>query len=826
MAGNIKGIIVEIGGDTSGLQNALKKVNSATASLSKELKGINTMLKLDPKNTELLAQKQTVLKQNISETTKKLDMLKASQYEFIKAGGDVNGENYRALQREIIKTEGELKTLKTEASNWTSASKSLGELSTKMTNFGEKVTEAGKKVSVLSAAVGSLFVAGTKYNADMERYTTAFKTFLGSTEEAEEAIENIKKQSEASPFDTADLIKSNQMLITADVNAEDARKTISALADAIALTGGGNDELTRMASNLQQIKNIGKASSADIKQFGMAGIDVYGLLSDSMGKTTEEIKKMDITYEELSIALQKGASEGGKYFNGQAQIAETLTGQIGKLKKSFKDLTGELSKSLYPTIKKVAEGLQKLVDWFKNLDDGTKQIIAKIGVFVTALGPALVIIGKLISTGGTIAGGLSKITGIIAKVTASSGGLSSAISALAGPIGIIIAVVAALTAAFIYFYNTNSEFREKVISVWNNICKMFTETVMPIMEELWETISTVIQQIIGIVTELWQKIEPIVLQMLTWMLEFWESTLKGIVTQVIEFVAKLYKFQAEIYSKFILPIMKFLLDTLWPVIESVIKNTVEKTQGLMESIGKIISSVMKILNGIIDFISGVFSGDWEKAWNGIKAIFSGIWETMKTIVTTIFNNIKTTVSTVWGNISGTIQTVIENIKGFVSRGLESVSTTFSNIFNGIWNIIKGVCNSILGGIESMVNGVISGLNRMISALNNIKIEIPDWIPEFGGKKFGFNIPTVNEISLPRLEKGGIVDQATIAMIGEGKSPEAIIPLDRTLTKYMAKAMKEVGGTRNITLNFYPQQMNEQELNRAFDYVERRFSLSY
>lgn len=751
MAGNIKGIIVEIGGDTSGLQSALKKVNSATASLSKELKGINTMLKLDPKNTELLAQKQTVLKQKISETTKYLETLKATQYEFIKMGGDVNGENYRALQREIVKTEGELKSLKLESSNWTQASKSLSELGTKMTNFGDKVTDVGKKVSVLSAAVGSLFVAGTKYNADMEKYTTAFKTFLGSAEEAESVIENIKKQSETSPFETADLIKSNQMLITTGENAEDAQKTISALADAIALTGGGNDELTRMASNLQQIKNAGKATSMDIRQFAYAGIDVYGVLSKYTGKTIEEIKKTDITYSDLSKALQASAQEGGKYFNGQAQMAETLTGQVGKLKKSFKDLTGELSKSLYPTVKKVTDRLQSLVDWFKNLDDGTKEIIAKIGLFITALGPALVVVGKFISIGGQIFGTLSKVTGIIAKVTSSTGGLSGAISALASPIGIIVAAIAALVAAFVYFYNTNEEFRNKVNDVWNNICTMFTEQVMPIIQELWATISTVIQQIIDIVIDLWHKIEPIILEMLTWMLDFWENTLKDIVMQVIEFVAKLYKFQAEIYSKFIIPIVKFLMENLWPVVEWIVKNVIQRTQGVMEHIGKIIGSIMGILNGIIDFVSGVFSGNWEKAWQGVQKIFS-------------------------------------------------------NLMGGLWEIVKWPLNQIISGLNTFINGV-----------NNI--QIPDWVPGVGGK--GVNIPNI-----PALAKGGIVNQATLAMIGEGKSAEAVIPLDRTLTKYMAEAMKEAGGTRNITLNFYPQTMNEQELDRAFNYVERRFSLAY
>lgn len=85
----------------------------------------------------------------------------------------------------------------------------------------------------------------------------------------------------------------------------------------------------------------------------------------------------------------------------------------------------------------------------------------------------------------------------------------------------------------------------------------------------------------------------------------------------------------------------------------------------------------------------------------------------------------------------------------------------------------------------------------------------------------FNVPLI-----PRLAKGGIVDEATMALVGEGRSPEAVIPLDRTLTKYMAEALREAGGNREVIVNFYPQTMTPAEMDKAFNYINRRFGMAY
>lgn len=146
MAGSVKGLVIEIGGDTSGLQKALSKVNSSTASLSKELRGVNSLLKLNPKNTELVSQKQQILKESIEQTSEKLEELRKTQEmadKEIANGTKVSEENYRSLQREIIYTQNKLNNLKAEASNWTKAGRSIEEFGNKVENISNKINKIG-----------------------------------------------------------------------------------------------------------------------------------------------------------------------------------------------------------------------------------------------------------------------------------------------------------------------------------------------------------------------------------------------------------------------------------------------------------------------------------------------------------------------------------------------------------------------------------------------------------------------------------------------------------------------------------------------------------
>lgn len=199
--------------------------------------------------------------------------------------------------------------------------------------------------AALSAAEGFIS-SGIEYNAQIEKYTTGFTNMLGSAEAAQQVMSQIQEDAAKTPFDVESLTQANQYLISAGENASYARDTIMALGDAVSATGGGNDELNRMSQNLQQIANTGKATTADIKQFAYAGIDVYGILADYTGKSTAEVQKMTISYDLLTQALQAASEEGGRYYNSMDTQSQTMNGRVSTLKDNVSQLAGLLTGDL------------------------------------------------------------------------------------------------------------------------------------------------------------------------------------------------------------------------------------------------------------------------------------------------------------------------------------------------------------------------------------------------------------------------------------------------------------------------------------------------
>lgn len=237
------------------------------------------------------------------------------------------------------------------ASQFAAASAKANILAGMLTSLGTKAAGLAK----------NLVETGVSYNAQIEKYTTGFTNMLGSAQAAQKAMQAIQEDAARTPFDVASLTQANQLLISAGENAGRSRKVIMALGDAVSATGGGNDELSRMAANLQQIANVGKASAVDIKQFAFAGINIYQVLADYTGKTVEKVQNMTVSYDLLSSALIAASEEGGRYYNSMDTQSQTMNGRISTLKDNVSQLAGLMTGDLSSGIGVVIGNLNDMV---------------------------------------------------------------------------------------------------------------------------------------------------------------------------------------------------------------------------------------------------------------------------------------------------------------------------------------------------------------------------------------------------------------------------------------------------------------------------------
>lgn len=384
MALKVRGITIEIGGDTTGLEKSLKNVNKSIYDTQSELKDVERLLKIDPKNTELLAQKQKLLTQAIADTQDKLKTLREAEEKAQEAfrKGEMSQAAYNALKREIVATEQSERNLQTSLDNTNKALNEQGNAMDKGVLKAELMRDAVKKIADVLVKMGKEAI---NYNARMESFTATFASFLGSTEAAEKALAQLKQDASTMPFGVSELVEANQALITTGATADEARENINALAAAVAATGGGSAELTRMAINLQQIRNVGKATSVDIKQFANAGINIFGLLSDYAQATGQDVEDLEYTYENITEAIKMSTEEGGRYYGAMEAQAQTYNGQLNTLKANIQESLGTtfqsvsdlLKDKIFPAINQALSSID-----FEKLGANIKSIVDAVGAIM------------------------------------------------------------------------------------------------------------------------------------------------------------------------------------------------------------------------------------------------------------------------------------------------------------------------------------------------------------------------------------------------------------------------------------------------------------
>lgn len=343
--------------------------------------------------------------------------------------------------------------------------------------------------------------------------------------------------------------------------------------------------------------------------------------------------------------------------------------------------------------------------------------------------------------GNGISGMFSGLKESIGGVTSSIGGLFSSISPTVLIIGGIALLIVGIIAVLKNLYDTNEEFRAGVDNIIASIrptIETFFEAigniigvVMEVLQNLFENvIMPVADFLIGVFKVAWENIstilENVIIPIITNLIEtiswLWDNVLKPVSDFLIGIFLNAWQSISNIFENVLLPIIQGIINTFTWLWDNVLKpicdfmQQIFKTvfENVFKSIGEKVDAVKTIFEGIISFVTGIFSQDWEKAWEGIKKVFSGIWE-------------------------------------------------------GLKSVIKTPINGIIDILEKFINKIIDGWNGFKKILNKFKIDIPDWL---GGGSFGFKLEMSKSVEIPRLENGGFPVHGSMFIAGEN-GPEIV-----------------------------------------------------
>lgn len=519
MADRIKGITIEIGGDTQGLSKALSGVNKEISNTQKQLKDVERLLKMDPGNVELLEQRQRLLGDAVQETKTKLDALKKAekqvQEQFQK--GEVSQQQYDALQREIVATEQQLKKLEDQAKSSSVALAKIGTTASKISAGAGKVSSAMAPVTAGIAGLGAAAVATIpatqELRSDLSKLDANAKENAVSADIAREAWRAFAIQS----GETDSAVEAVSNLLQAGFTESNLQKAVEGLAGA-AQRFPDTLKIESLADSLQETLATGEATG----QFGEL-LDRLGIgaenFSDQLAACTTEAEKQDLALKTLADA---GLNE--TYEAWAKNNEEMLANQEANLK--LQESLSELAETLLPLVTQITDAVAGLLDWFNGLDEGTQKLIVTALLLVAAISP----IAKTVSlvSGGisTLSGGISALVGGLTSGTAATKGLASALTlgktAAAGLASVVslgtvvafVALAAAIAAALagIYYFGDDIKSVLQDLDDWlqNVFQKDWTEVFGPGLgdalnsffetaEGLWESFKSILEGIIDFV---------------------------------------------------------------------------------------------------------------------------------------------------------------------------------------------------------------------------------------------------------------------------------------------------------------------------------------
>ena len=799
--GNIKGITIEIGGDTTKLSSALSQADKALKNTQKQLSDVERSLKFDPGNTDLLRDKQVLLADKINETKNKLEALQKAQKELDAEGVDKNSEEYKELQVQIDTTKSKLDGLNDEMKEFGSAgAQALQAAGEKIKGVGDKVSDVGAKIT--AGVTGPIVAVGTAAGAAWTEVDAAMDTIVTKTGASGAALDDMQQRAQ-------------NIATTIPTSFQSAGDAVGEVNTRFGATGDQLEQLSTQFIEFATINNQDVSGSIDTVQAAMAAyglsVDQAGLMLDTLNKagqdTGVDVLKLASDMTTNSEALQEmgfNASDSAMFLANLDKSGVDSSVALTGLKAALKNATADG--------KSTGEAMQELSDKIKGSKDKTEAMQAAVEVFGAKAGPVL---------GAALYDGKINLDALGTSMSDFSGNTADTFNATLDPADQFTTALNNLKAIGAQLFTTIQTMiapvLDKVVQKLKDLNARFQE-MTPEQQQMIIKIAA-IAAAIGPVLVIVGKVISAVGTIMT-IIPMVANPIGLIITAIGLLVAAFIylwnncegfrEFWINLWEK-----VKEIAITIWTAIKDFFVSIWEAIKNTFTTVANAISSflttawntikttVETVMNAIKTVISTIWNGIktvTSTVWNAIVAVITTVWKGIKNAVTTAINAVKLVVTTVWNGIKTVTSTVWNGIKTAVSTVVNGIRGTVSSVFNAVKNTVttvwNGIKSAIITPIETARDKVKEAIDK-IKGFFNFSWKLPDIkLPHFSIEgKFSLNPPSVPHLAVDWYDKGGIFSSPTVIGVGE-KRPEFVGALD----DLRAIVREETGNANTTALN--------------------------
>ncbi len=817
MASKIQGITVEIGGDTTKLGNALKNVNAQSKSLQTELKGVNSLLKMDPSNVTLLKQKQELLNQSIDSCKEKLEKLKSTQQQVQEQfdKGEITEEQYRDFQREIVATESKLKSLENEAKNFGSVgAQQVAIVGEKVQDLGSKVTSIGKNFSVVSAgivAVGAASISafnevdegadiaikatgalGEQAREIEESYTNVASSIVGdfadigsalgevntrfgfTGKELENCTTQFIKFGEVTGADVTDAVqKVSRYMGDASIDSSEYSKVLDNLTVACQASGISmsslTDTLVKYGAPMRALGFETQESIAIFSQWEKAGVNTEIAFSgmktaiskwSAEGKDArEEFKK---TLEEIkncpniASATTKAIEAFGK--KAGPDLADAIQG--GRFEyENFLALLQNSKGQLDGTYDEVIDGADKAKLAMQNM----KVALSQIGnTIMTMLSPILQTISEKIKNFGekwnNLSPSIQKVIVIVGGLVAAIGPVLISIGNLMSAVGNIIEYGPKLFSMFGKIKTALSGLFSFILA--NPIVLVITAIIAAVVL-LWNKcewfrnlVTAMFENIKNALITLWENVKAVWDIVQPYFISLWDG-IKASVQPLIEAIVGAFTAIWE-YIKTIWDMVQPYFATVWENIKIIFSVVASVLGEYFKTAFVVIKAVWDNVTGYFKAIFDTIKGIFSAVTAVLHGDFSGAWESIKGVVktwTSYFQNVWDNIKAVFSSVGSFFENSFQIAWNGIKRIFSNVGSFFQNIWNTIKNMFSNIGTTIGNGIGNAFKTVVNSIIKFAENTINKFIRSINNAIGLINNIPGVNISKVKELNIPKLKVG-------------------------------------------------------------------------